>query len=46
MKRAVSAIEVPESMKDAIHGVKMGVASDICDNAKVIFSYISKIKIL
>ncbi|XP_054712017.1 uncharacterized protein LOC129221549 [Uloborus diversus] len=25
---------IPSSMKDAIHGVKMGVASDICDNAK------------
>ncbi|GFR17369.1 uncharacterized protein TNCT_661171 [Trichonephila clavata] len=38
MKRAVPVVgdmsEMPSSMKDAIHGVKMGVASDICDNAK------------
>lgn len=38
MKRAVSAMgDIPESMKDAMHGIKMGVSSDICDNAKVIF---------
>lgn len=35
MKRAISAMaEIPEGMKDAMHGIKMGVSSDICDNAK------------
>ncbi|GBM96736.1 hypothetical protein AVEN_91803-1 [Araneus ventricosus] len=38
MKRAVPVVgdmsEMPSDMKDAIHGVKMGVSSDICDNAK------------
>lgn len=36
MKRAVSAMgAIPDQMKDAVHGIKMGVSSDICDNAKV-----------
>lgn len=41
MKRAVSAMnEVPDEMKDAVHGIKMGVSSDICDNAKVNLIYV------
>lgn len=41
MKRAVSSMnEVPDEMKDAMHGIKMGVSSDICDNAKVNLIYV------
>ena len=48
MKRAVSAInEVPEEMKDAVHGIKMGVSSDICDNAKVnLYIICNKVQII
>lgn len=44
MKRDVSAssdlLNMPSSMKDSVHGVKMGVSSDICDNAKVSIIFI------
>ncbi|KAG8185031.1 hypothetical protein JTE90_017054 [Oedothorax gibbosus] len=35
MKRETSdGGNMPSDMKDSVHGVKMGVSSDICDNAK------------
>lgn len=39
MKREIgeggNMLNMPSDMKDTVHGVKMGVSSDICDNAKV-----------
>jgi hypothetical protein len=32
-----SMSDIPEELKDAKHGVKMGISADDCDNGKVMF---------
>ena len=32
-----SMSDIPEELKDAKHGIKMGISADSCDNGKVMF---------